>query len=76
MNNAPQITAATIDCMGCRTQGAKFVFCSQMCPIRKCVRAKGFSTCAECEKLEDCPTVNPIFRQDSSAKQNLRLLRG
>ena len=24
MNNAPEITAATINCMGCRTDGMKF----------------------------------------------------
>ena len=26
MNNAPEITAATINCMGCRTDGVKFAY--------------------------------------------------
>mgnify|MGYP001530053683 CR=1 FL=1 len=30
MNDAPQITAATIHCTGCRTEGVKFV---DACPI-------------------------------------------
>ena len=37
MNNAPEITAATINCMGCRTDGMKFAYCSDYCEIRKCV---------------------------------------
>lgn len=28
MNNAPEITAATINCMGCRADGVKFAYCS------------------------------------------------
>ena len=27
MNDAPQITAATIHCTGCRTEGVKFAYC-------------------------------------------------
>lgn len=34
MNNAPEITAATINCMGCRTDGVKFAYCSDYCEIR------------------------------------------
>ena len=41
MNNAPEITAATINCMGCRADGAKFAYCSEYCEIRKCVQKKG-----------------------------------
>lgn len=40
MNNAPEITAATINCMGCRADGAKFAYCSDYCEIRKCVHEK------------------------------------
>ena len=44
MNNAPEITPATINCMGCRTDGAKFAYCNDYCPIRKCVNEKGYKT--------------------------------
>jgi hypothetical protein len=27
MNHAPEITAETINCMGCRTDGVKFAYC-------------------------------------------------
>lgn len=71
MNNAPEITAATIDCTGCRTDGVKFAYCNDMCAIRKCVRAKGFDTCGDCPELEHCPTVGAIFQHAPDAKENL-----
>lgn len=71
MNNAPQITAATINCMGCRTGGVKFAFCSDYCEIRKCVNSKGFSTCGECKELDKCSVVAPVFQHAPGAKQNL-----
>ncbi len=71
MNNAPQITAATINCMGCRTDGAKFAYCSDYCEIRKCVQDKGLDTCGDCPELENCPTVGAVLRHAPGAKENL-----
>ena len=36
MNGTPEITSATIDCMGCRTEGVKFAYCSGMCSMQVC----------------------------------------
>lgn len=72
MNNAPQITAATIHCMGCRTDGAKFAYCSDYCEIRKCVYAKGFHTCGDCKELDTCQMVAAIFQHAPGAKENLQ----
>lgn len=47
MNNAPEITAETINYIGCLTNGAKFTYCSAYCEIRKCVNQKGFQTCGD-----------------------------
>lgn len=71
MNNTPEITAETINCMGCRMDGAKFAFCSDYCEIRKCVNAKGFNTCGDCKELDNCPTVGAIFQHAPGAKENL-----
>ena len=71
MNNAPQITAETIHCMGCRTDGAKFAFCSEYCEIRKCVHAKGFNTCGDCKELDTCCKVGAVFQHAPGAKENL-----
>ena len=71
INNAPEITASTINCMGCRVHGAKFVFCSDYCEIRKCAHSKGFSTCGECDDLERCQVIAVIFQHAPSTKENL-----
>ncbi|MDD3108406.1 MAG: DUF3795 domain-containing protein [Alistipes sp.] len=72
MNHAPEITADTIHCTGCRTEGVKFAYCSHYCEIRKCVYQKGWNTCGECPELEHCPTVGAIFQHNPRAKENLR----
>ena len=69
MNNTPEITAATINCMGCRTDGVKFAFCSNYCGIRKCVSEKGFNTCGECKELNHCQIVGAIFQHSPNAKK-------
>ena len=71
MNNAPEITAATINCTGCRADGAKFTYCSDYCEIRQCVYEKGFNTCGDCNELDNCRIVRPIFQNVPGAKENL-----
>lgn len=74
LNNIPEITAETINCMGCRTNGPKTVFCSDLCEIRKCVSEKEFDTCGDCKELDSCRIVGEIFQYDPSAKENLTSL--
>ncbi len=74
MNNTKEITAATINCMGCRTDGIKFSYCSDYCEIRKCVNQKGFDTCRDCEEIDTCQTVGALFQHVPEAKQNLLAL--
>ena len=70
MNNAPEITAETINCLGCRTEGVKFGFCA-MCGIRSCAFEKGFETCSECADLLTCPTIAPILEHAAGARETL-----
>ena len=73
MNNAPEITAATINCMGCRADGVKFAYCSDYCEIRKCVSGKGFNTCGDCDEFErDWNKGLSIEEFRQYAKQELR----
>lgn len=72
MNNAPEITAATINCMGCRAEGVKFAFCSDYCEIRKCVSSKGFNTCGDCKELDNCQIVGAVHQHAPMAKENLQ----
>ena len=71
MNNAPQITPDTINCMGCRTEGIKFAYCSHMCPIRRCAIEKGYDTCASCKEIETCSILSDIIKNVPDAKENL-----
>jgi hypothetical protein len=70
MNNAPEITAETINCLGCRTEGVKFGFCA-MCGIRSCAQDRGFETCGQCAELETCSKVGPILEHSPDARNNL-----
>ena len=72
MNQAPEITAATIHCMGCRTDGPKFAYCSDFCEIRKCVYEKGFATCGDCQELDNCRIIAPVLQHAPGAKENLQ----
>jgi hypothetical protein len=70
MYNAPNITAETINCMGCRADGAKFAHCNE-CEIRKCVYGKGFNTCGDCKELDTCQIVGFVIQNVPGAKENL-----
>jgi len=73
MYNSPDITASMINCTGCREEGAKFTHCFN-CEIRKCVRSKGYDTCADCIDLSKCHIVAPIHEAVPEALSNLRKL--
>jgi hypothetical protein len=72
--NAPDITAAMINCTGCREEGVKFSHC-EMCEIRKCVKAKGFETCGDCQELGTCTIVAAIHKFVPEAIVNLKSLK-
>jgi len=69
--NAPHITAASINCMGCRAGGAIFDYCNH-CEIRSCATTKGFGTCGECDELETCQIIGAVLQQVPGAKENLK----
>ena len=71
MNNTSEITPETINCTGCRIEGAKLAYCNNYCEIRKCVQAKRFSTCGDCKELDHCPIIGLVFQHNPSAKENL-----
>lgn len=70
LNKAP-ILPEHIRCEGCRTQGAKTIFCQSLCAVRRCATQKGVTTCGDCSKLKNCPTVGAIFSNTPSALENL-----
>ena len=70
LNHAP-ILPEHIHCQGCRADGAKTVFCEQLCAVRRCARQRGADTCGDCPEMETCPTVGAIFANAPQAKENL-----
>lgn len=70
--NNTEITAEDINCMGCRVDGVKTVFCGNLCKIRKCVKKKVLNTCGDCKELDNCKIVGVIFQHNSDARENLQ----
>ena len=72
--NNCEIPPEAINCTGCRGDGVKAYYCSELCAIRKCALGKGYETCAECEKLDNCGTVAEIHNNSDEAAENLKKL--
>ena len=53
------------------TEGVKFLYCSELCPIRKCVLEKGYGTCAECGLIDTCEVVGEVFKNAPGSRDNL-----
>jgi len=70
MLGVAELTAESINCMGCRTNGPVFGYC-MTCEIRSCVKEKGFDTCGNCTELETCQIVSNILQNVPGAKENL-----
>jgi len=70
MYESPDITAETINCTGCRTEGAKIGHHSD-CEIRHCAIKKGFDTCGECNEIDTCQIVGYVLQHVPGAKENL-----
>ena len=70
--NHASILPEHINCEGCRMNGAKTLFCSSLCEIRKCAVAKGIETCGYCPEKDICPKVNAIWQNNPQARENLQ----
>jgi hypothetical protein len=70
--NGVEITPAMINCVGCRLNGAKTVFCESMCPIRQCAIARKQETCGDCPDAKDCQKLKAITENNKDALSNLK----
>ena len=71
LNHAP-ILPEHINCMGCRVDGVKTVYCDSLCPIRQCALKKRAATCGDCPEVDRCQTVGAIFSTRPEARENLK----
>jgi hypothetical protein len=71
--NIPEIPFESINCMGCRMEGAKISHCAE-CQIRNCIMAKGYETCGDCSEMKTCEIVAAVFKHVPEAINNLKRL--
>ena len=70
--NGVDITPEMINCVGCRIEGVKTVYCDSLCPIRRCAMGKGLQTCGSCSEMAGCGKVSMITGNNDEALENLR----
>lgn len=70
-NHTDQITPESINCLGCRSDGVKFYFCSHLCEIRKCSQSHGYDTCGQCPSKDSCSKLAAIIEDNAVARENL-----
>ena len=69
-NNTDQIKPEHINCLGCRVEGVKTVYCSYMCEVRKCCISRSCDTCADCSEKAGCEKLAP-FMDNEVARKNI-----
>ncbi|MBQ3427323.1 MAG: DUF3795 domain-containing protein [Clostridia bacterium] len=69
--NGVEITAEMINCVGCRTDGVKTLYCESLCPIRQCAKDK-YETCGDCSEAALCEKVKMITDNNPDARHNLK----
>ena len=70
--NNTEIPPEAINCTGCRSDGVKAYYCSELCEIRKCALGKDFATCGECADWKSCQTLRVIHDNSGEAVDNLK----
>ena len=58
--NHVEIHPEDINCMGCRVDGVKSLYCDHLCPIRQCALQRGVAQCGECPEIAQCATLHRV----------------
>ncbi len=69
--NQVEITKEMINCQGCRADGIKTFFCSNLCEIRQCAIGNQIDSCGDCKDLRSCPKLQMIIDHNPDAKERL-----
>ncbi|MBR6322610.1 MAG: GNAT family N-acetyltransferase [Lachnospiraceae bacterium] len=75
LNQVP-ITKEMINCVGCRVDGIKTLFCDSLCEIRQCALRKGTELCGLCPEMDGCEKLKAITDNSDEALQNTLKIRG
>ena len=71
LNNV-EITPEMINCVGCRVDGVKTVYCDRLCPIRQCALGRKYGTCGDCAEMGSCEKVAMVIGNNAEALGNLK----
>lgn len=69
-NHTDEIKPEHINCLGCRGEGVKTYFCTELCEVRRCTQSKGYETCGECLEKQICSKLAP-FISNLEAHKNI-----
>ena len=68
LNNI-EILPEHINCLGCRGEGPKTYYCSDLCEIRKCAMSKKLESCGKCAEMNSCKIISAVLENSDEAKQ-------
>lgn len=71
-HNGVLITPEQINCVGCRIDGVKSLFCESICPIRKCAKEKLNSHCGICKSFKTCEKLKMITDNNNEVLNRLK----
>ena len=69
--NQVTITPDMLNCVGCRCDGVKTYFCSDMCEIRKCAGQHEYDSCGSCGDAAVCRKLAMIIGNNEEARKNI-----
>ncbi|MCR4660772.1 MAG: DUF3795 domain-containing protein [Clostridia bacterium] len=70
LNNV-EITPDMINCVGCKIDGVKTMYCDSLCPIRQCALKNNYNTCGDCKDLNSCSKAAMVISNNQEAYNNL-----
>jgi len=65
LNNV-EIPYQAMNCLGCKGNGVKSIFCEQICEVRKCAVDNENDTCSSCKEMNACPKLKPFLESENN----------
>ena len=70
--NGIDIAPEMINCLGCRVDGVKTVYCDSLCQIRQCALGRKVETCGSCGEMNTCEKLAMVTSNSEEALKNLK----
>lgn len=73
--NGMEFQPEWINCMGCRAEGCKTFYCSELCKIRRCAVSKGYATCGGCAERNVCEVLDELAQNAPEVMEFLEKMK-